>query len=711
MPKVNRVTGPEVSAQANRTFKQSALSPQVFENGALKGALAGGSELAAALEETQKENWEADATNAVLGFETDRDNIMLSPEGGYLNTQTKAARDGAEGTKTKISEIKQQHSKGLSPYALKIYDRITNQHVLSNNRSIDQHAAKGAYEYNMTTQDAVIQNSIKNASSMYASPDTVATKEGGQAPSDWTIMLFLGEDAVKEKMRLQGIEDENDPSVIEAVSKYEATMHASRIQGAISADDPKIASELFSEYSAMLEPDVKEQLRTAIEEKTQEVAIKDNVERITAAGGELSDRIAAAKEIADRDVKAAVMEEVETQYLFEQRVNRADQVSFYSALSAEIRTGQRTKPLTNEEIGSLEGNQAQALKDQLRAFKIGEEPITDNKVYTDLLTMSDKDFVKIDLAEYADQLDFDDYARVEASWIVANNAVNDQAAADKDRMVRSGLATRQSVMSDAVEKVFGEDLTAFSEADELGARVWVADLRGALANSLVKAEEANGNKELTETQYTDHINTFIYDYSEMHAEELGDLSSAAQAKAEEEARKKAADKVAAKGPDTLTYAQFGDIAEDTVRNIFGSDWDKSSRNAKAEQAAWVSGFNRVASSMKDRFAMANGREMTEGEARNAMYELQKPTRFDKPLSDYPIDDIYNIQNAIYAYNSNPAHSDAQVRFDSDTIATVFEVQDDEDLNAMIEEAMADQGRKNKLNVILELYLKGLFNGE
>ena len=259
MPKVVQYGSPQVSTNVTRGARAQSVN--------LGGqAIASGIQsLGAGIAEAQQRADLIAAEDASLGFERAKNDLLFNADNGYFTTQGKNAYNGVKDTNEAIDSLIQTHGTGLSPDALRAFSKVADSHKTQANVRIQTHAAQGLADWQYSTNQSVVENSIE-ASALYWNDD-----------KEFKLQMATGEEAVIDNASTKGLDSQ------EAAESYRSTYISSAIKAALDGEtNTTRALELMEQYGKHLEPQDKKKMGETIDARQVAVAEETNAGLVSA---------------------------------------------------------------------------------------------------------------------------------------------------------------------------------------------------------------------------------------------------------------------------------------------------------------------------------------------------------------------------------------------------------------------------------------------
>ena len=259
MPKVVQYGSPQVSTNVARGARAQSVN--------LGGqAIASGIQsLGAGIAEAQQRADLIAAEDASLGFERAKNDLLFNADNGYFTTQGKNAYNGVKDANEAIDSLIQTHGTGLSPDALRAFSKVADSHKTQANVRIQTHAAQGLADWQYSTNQSVVENSIE-ASALYWNDD-----------KEFKLQMATGEEAVIDNASTKGLDSQ------EAAESYRSTYISSAIQAALDGETSTTrALELMDQYGKHLEPQDKKKMGESIDARQVAVAEETNAGLVSA---------------------------------------------------------------------------------------------------------------------------------------------------------------------------------------------------------------------------------------------------------------------------------------------------------------------------------------------------------------------------------------------------------------------------------------------
>jgi len=506
MPIIPRVDTPEVGAQFVQTAKKSELPASSFGSHALSGLTEGAAAFMKAKQEVDTQRFEADAENAVLAYERSKQDLFYNPDSGYFNTAGKTAYDNAEDTNKQLADIRMKTAEGLHPNAAKIYNRITNADLVRSGEGILKHAARGNRDYTIATKDSIIENSIEKAALYNADDLTTVDATGKERASDFSLALIAGQDAIIEKMKLQGL---TDPALIgEALNDFESAMFASKIQGALTADDVDQAREDFDAAVSqdLLSPENTIRLQASIEAKEDQVYVDKTVTALRTSGIDYKDQVKLVRENeegVDIEVRDEILRRLENEEAVDKRIESEQKVAMYNDWYFKIsREGARTSDIPNEQVRKMLPGQYNALvqlENNIAKNDLDPNRQTNLRVWTDAMDKLRKTPHDVTPYDYVGDMSESDYQIFYKQWA----SLTDPSKPDGDDQAYTWVRSKLQMNNDTVENVLG---TKYD--DKKKSHRELNDFISREMQLRVQQEE-KGREKLNPTEYQELLNTFM----------------------------------------------------------------------------------------------------------------------------------------------------------------------------------------------------------
>lgn len=440
MPIIRRVDAPGTAAQVVQTTKRQALPSSAFGNQALGGLLEGTSAFLKAKEEVDQQRFESDAENAVLEYERQKRNLFFNPESGYFNTSGKTAYDQAEGARKALADIRRTTGEKLGPESAEMYNKVTDKDLVYADTDIMKHSAAGNRTYVIATKNAVMEDSIESASftamddGLFGNPD----QNGKKRVTGFGRAYDAGAEALKERLRLEGV-PEGSEIWEQQLNNFDDQMYGAKIVGALRLESREGLEQAKKDLDSVIfkmDPEMVSKITVAIEAQDKKLFMREAAEEIRVAGGSLSDRRRAARELAANsgmdDVASDLLASVENEYNAEKREQLDRDVTLTEHYASLIEAKDSTftwDQIQTEKWNGFSSAVKKTLKGLTAIKAAGKKVNTDWAVHHELFSKSDKDLKAIENPLlYRDKLADVEYKQFYALWRSVNGIPEDDAA-------------------------------------------------------------------------------------------------------------------------------------------------------------------------------------------------------------------------------------------------------------------------------------------
>lgn len=331
---------------------------------------------------------------------------------GVYERRGKDAIDSFVDVDDKLDEIRQTRIQNLTTNRQKdmfsaSYDSIANGHK----DRVISFQSKSRKEYEIKTITAENQNAIEDASAALAAE--IKNSIGGAAATYTAIYeIKSAEETITANTKY--INRNFSKVIIDlAVRNAVHNLHSSLLES-IQKDFPEVALSYFNQNIAKFNPSARAALKEGLEKEAQDALIRDTAINLSASGLTLEvqlahvdniDNVAVADEVRKRvKVRDKEKTDIETAKVNSYVESEWD-IMFDNPVAYQI-------PYTNlpeKTQRSMEKYKKQVLADDLAAKGVGTKAPTDWRLYTDLKTMSDKEFAEMDLTKHINSLNPTEY--------------------------------------------------------------------------------------------------------------------------------------------------------------------------------------------------------------------------------------------------------------------------------------------------------------
>ena len=434
---------------------------------------------------------EAEANEALVNFEREKNKLFYDPEKGYFNSRGRNAYDQAQTITSELEKLRNTYSSNLSSgFARKEFDRASQTHLTRANESVMRHASTNLRAWEVSTINAKVENSIENASLLWNNPQQLA------------VQREIGRQSILRSAQMEGLSPE---ATNEKLQTYESSVAMAAINAAMITSS-SAGESLFKQYKNRLEgPDlvkVKGEIqrkRKAEASQASAQAVFDQAATLVNQYGEEDDArsriIDEINKIKDTKARKKVLGESMYQLDLKMRAKSEERGAVFEDAESFLAEGQSIE----QYIASKPEQWEKLSSKQQMSLRSGESISTDFGLLSDLLTQPEKELAKVNPADHFDKLSKGDRAKLITA---VKSARKERGSSGADAQEGRSRITQTS---DMVRQLFGDKRDWNSKES---ARV---NQFYSLLDGEVEFREKQKGSPLTSQEYTDVLNGFARD--------------------------------------------------------------------------------------------------------------------------------------------------------------------------------------------------------
>lgn len=418
----------------------------------------------------------AEAEEALVNFEREKNSMFFNPENGYLNLQGRDAYEGRQTMEESLRKLQETYSGGLSGTAARdTFNRVATQHVSRGLTDIDRHATRGLQAWEQGTAEAVVENALENSVTYWNDAGRLGEQRA------------LGRAQIQDLAKMQGVDSE---ALNEQLQNFDSSFYTNAVTAALTESSTK-GQELLDKYRDRVEgPDVmKIEAAISRKKKDEDTASKSHATALaatriineTTTRQEAIDRV---NEIEDGDLRTSVMKD--TMYRYNQRK---------AAISEERGAAFESGEAFLQQGGTVEDYKAQnpdawekMSPEQQRTLASGATVGTDWVKYSDIITLPKDQLAKVNPADHFAKL-----AKPQRTALI--NAVKAARGGD-DSVPHQVGRTRAAEVKASIQELFGPS------KDLKGDSLRQANIFQATLDEEAQARKAALGRELTSQEFT-----------------------------------------------------------------------------------------------------------------------------------------------------------------------------------------------------------------
>lgn len=494
MPKIAQQTQPQVQTQVVRGARAGEAPLGAFAGASMgQGLQQVGQGLGELAQYNAKQNERVSQTRAeetLVQFEREKNDLFFNTESGYFNLQGRDAYDNADVTREKLNKLKEKYMGNLTDERAKqLFSKVADNHLTRALTDVDRHASKGFDAWETATANAVVENTIENASLYWNNEDDLNTQ------------IALGVQQIIDTSTNQGLGSE---AIAEKVQTFKSSFAVSAIDAAL-VDSSSSAEKLIKKYEKDLEgPDMVKVKKALATKKKAEKTATDSTAAFAYADAaikkHIDDRQAIMDEInqiEDPEIRKIARTEAITQLEQNRKAEVEKSLQEYKDARSYI-TGQGTLSAYQTAFSQEWNNMTDAQRTSLEKLATGKV-VNDAIAWVDVQAMRDEEVMKLtpgQVKNLSAKLTPSHFNTFTNRWNSLNNP-NDTAA----KVAHQTGRTRAQQTKSAIEQIMDKPSNKWTVDDKqrVNQFYWLVD-------SEYQQAKADLGRELTSQEYTGLIN-------------------------------------------------------------------------------------------------------------------------------------------------------------------------------------------------------------
>lgn len=347
---------------------------------------------------------QAQAEETLLDFEKAKNTVLFDPKDGYFNTQGKDAYNGSKSTMDTLQKIAQDHAATIKdPAARDAFMKVAQNHLLSAQQSIAQHASQGLNAWELANSKAQVENTLQNAM-LYRGDDRKLA-----------IQRELGKQAVIDTAHREGLDGD---ALNQRLKDYNSTFASATISASIKDGSEAGIAALNAHGDNLTEPD-RIKLEDELKKKQKEEETTTLATIGLTAGRNIADQyydqgIQAARDAIDAQFKDpkqndAVTKQMIAQFRIKDYAKQRDQVQAFDGVENYLLSSTPDSPRTVESLKAERPDLWSTLtpKQQVH-FESGAATITNQQTLLDIKSKTMDQLATLNVSDYADKLSSSD---------------------------------------------------------------------------------------------------------------------------------------------------------------------------------------------------------------------------------------------------------------------------------------------------------------
>jgi len=409
MPKVDQYQPNQVASTVVRQPRASGQVPDAAFGGPVAQ---GAGDLAQAGLDLKRRIDTTAAEEALIQFERDKNELFITGENAYFNTQGRTAYDTGPTASAALDKLQQQHGEALAPQAKIMFDEGAAPHITRGRVDIGRHSASGLRTWKTSTLAAKVENTMENAALYHSDPEILRTNREE------------GENAVIDSGNLKGIGTE---AITENIQTYRSKFAKIAIDAA-TAQSSGEGQALLDTHGDQLEGPDRVKVEKGIETKAKiEKTQADAQQAILTATRMVNDGMTRAeiKEEAemtqDLDLRKKIKSEANRLLSEQARAERETEKDNYHAAIGMVNGTATTRGLSPGEIAATNPEVWEGMDDlQRNNILAGKHLTTDQIKLGQILSLSRNQLKDFDTTTVVSEMKPSDYQKIEAAKRRAN---------------------------------------------------------------------------------------------------------------------------------------------------------------------------------------------------------------------------------------------------------------------------------------------------
>jgi hypothetical protein len=246
----------QVESQVVKTGRAPNLPAAAFDTGAQDLLRLGGQAAQVGFQMHERAQTQK-AKQALLGYESELDELSFNRNDGYFYTRGQNAFEGADGVRKSAAQLREKWAKGLDGTALERFNEASGAHQNRFDRDVMRHSSKNLQAWELANYEAEAENSIQNAGNSLLSAAGLYHKNGQtdnlgkKIPNPLTVEEKRGEAAVISAGRHQG---KSNSVIMEDVERFRSKFYKNAIVSAIE-NDINAGKEAYEKWKDNLQPE------------------------------------------------------------------------------------------------------------------------------------------------------------------------------------------------------------------------------------------------------------------------------------------------------------------------------------------------------------------------------------------------------------------------------------------------------------------------
>lgn len=344
------------------------------------------------------------AEEEMVAFEKRKNDILFNPQTGYFNKQGKTAFDESSPANEALQKLMQEHADKLTdPDARAAFTKVAQNHVMSAQQSIMQHASKGLQAWEIATAKAQVENTLENAT-LYRND-----------PKQLSVQLELGRQSVIDAAQREGIDGD---ALNERLQTYTSAFTAATISASI-ADGAKNGKAAFEKYGKNLEEPDRIKLKDELEKKQKQehaqyvstigvTAGRNIVNQYYGQGLDAAMKAVESK-FKDPEARRAVENEVLAGFRRNDYMKQRTESDAADKAEAYLLDTRADSPRTVNGFKAEHPNLWEAMSEKTkRNLEAGAVTVTDQRTLNEIKSLPMDQLATLDMTQYVDKLSASD---------------------------------------------------------------------------------------------------------------------------------------------------------------------------------------------------------------------------------------------------------------------------------------------------------------
>jgi len=389
-----------------------------------------------------KERDKAEAESALIAFDDAKNVVLFGPENGYYNSQGRDAVDNVQPTLEQLDTLTEQYSTSIkSNNARKMFNQAISLRMSRDKTSIFQHSAKGLQTWRLGNSKLEEENALKNSTVFWNSDEDLA------------LYISKGELAIMDRQQYMGSEQTQAD-----LETFRSSFAKSAIDGALASDNVERAKVLQKKYDSRITGIDRVKITKDIQNTVDKLYVNEQAVSIFSSEKNLNDMV---KEAEDLDTTPENINDIEriigNKYTLSEKAKDEQIENTVNQWDQSIANGTPYSqvPLDVKNLIGVSGRNA--LINTEREFVTGENTVTDQIKYQDLINLPTRELAKVVPYEHFSYLNKAERKTLRSSVNAAKKGVK---TADLTR-----LQSNSTIAKNAVKQILGRSINQKKESD------------------------------------------------------------------------------------------------------------------------------------------------------------------------------------------------------------------------------------------------------